>query len=243
MKKSFAICNSDHLTILKAYKKWLEANNKSKYAGRTFAEANYLSFKTLETIVEIKHQYLELLVASGFVPSDLSSKRRNYQLKDNIYELSGREMNANGENYRLLGALLCAALYPNVVKVFTPEKNFTMTAGGAVPRQPQANELKFKTNLDGYVNIHPASVNSVVGHFPSPFLVFQEKVKTSRIFIRDCTMIALLPLVLFSGRNIRIQMHGGEFIIIIDDWIIMQTESVEVIFGLEFHLKFQNRVE
>lgn len=227
-KKSFAVCFSDHLTVLKAYKKWLEANNKSRYAGRTYADENYLSLKTMETIIEIKHQYLELLVSAGFVPADLTQRRRNSQKIDNIFELSGLEMNANGENYRLLGALLCAALYPNVVKVFTPEKSFTMTAGGAVSRQPLPNELKFETNQDGYVNIHPSSVNSEVGHFPSPFLVYQEKVKTSRIFIRDCTMIALIPLVLFSGRKIRIQMHGGELIIIIDDWIIMQAESLEV---------------
>lgn len=227
-KKSFSICFSDHLTVLKAYKKWLEANNRSRYAGRTYADENYLSLKTMETIIEIKHQYLELLVSAGFVPADLTQRRRNSQKIDNIFELSGLEMNANSENYRLLGALLCAALYPNVVKVFTPEKSFTMTAGGAVSRQPLPSELKFKTNHDGYVNIHPSSVNSEVGHFPSPFLVYQEKVKTSRIFIRDCTMIALIPLVLFSGRKIRIQMHGGEFIIIIDDWIIMQAESLEV---------------
>lgn len=207
----------------------MEANNRSKYAGRSYADENYLSFKTLETIIEIKHQYLELLVASGFVPANLTSRRKNMQ-KDNILELSGTEMNANGENYRLLAALLCGALYPNVVKVFTPEKNFTKTAGGAVPRQPSANELKFKTSQDGYVNIHPSSVNSTVGHFSSPFLVYQEKVKTSRIFIRDCTMVALLPLILFSGRDISIQMHGGEFIVIIDKWIIMQTESLEVSF-------------
>lgn len=226
-KKSFAICNSDHLTILKAYKKWMEAYNRSKYSGRAYADENYLSMKTLETIIEIKHQYLELLVASGFIPIDLTSRRRNMQ-KDCISELSGPQMNVNGENYRLMGALLCAALYPNVVKVFTPEKNFTKTAGGAVPRLPMASELKFKTSQDGYVNIHPSSVNSNVGHFSSPFLVYQEKVKTSRIFIRDSTMVALLPLILFSGRSIRIQMHGGEFIIIIDNWIVMQAESIEV---------------
>lgn len=57
-KKSLAIYNSDHLTILIAYKKWLKENNKSKYAGRNYASENYLSFKTLETIVQIKHQYL-----------------------------------------------------------------------------------------------------------------------------------------------------------------------------------------
>lgn len=43
-------------------------------------------------------------------------------------------MNVNGDNKRLLSALICAALYPNVVKVLTPEKSFTMSAGGAVPR-------------------------------------------------------------------------------------------------------------
>lgn len=227
-KKSFAICNSDHLTVLKAYKKWLEASKRSKYAGKVYADENFLSWKTLETIIEIKHQYLELLVASGFVPADLTHRRRNFQQFDNIFELSGQTMNSNGENHRLLAALLCAALYPNVVKVLTPEKSFTMTSAGAMPRQPLPNELKFKTNQDGYVNIHPASVNSEIGHFASPFLVYQEKVKTSRIFIRDCTMVGLLPLVLFSGRNIRIQMHGGEFIIMLDEWIIMQAESFEV---------------
>lgn len=229
-KKSFAICNSDHLTILRAYKKWIEANKRSKYAGKVYADENYLSWKTLETIIEIKHQYLELLVASGFVPADLSKRKRNFQAFDNVIELSGHEMNENGENYRLLAALLCAALYPNVVKILTPEKSFTMTSAGAMPRVTQAKELKFKTNLDGYVNIHPTSVNSNVGHFTSPFLVYQEKVKTSRIFIRDSTMIPLLPLVLFSGRQIKIQMHGGAFIIMLDNWIVMQAESFEVIY-------------
>lgn len=228
---------------MRAYKRWLEANKKSKYGGKNFANENFLSWKTCETIIEIKHQYLELLVTSGFVPADLSHRRKNFQQFDNIFELSGSEMNVNGENYRLLAALLCAALYPNVVKVLTPEKSFTMTSGGAMPKLPSAQDLKFKTQQDGYVNIHPSSVNANVGHFASPFLVFQEKVKTSRVFIRDCTMISLLPLVLFSGRNIRIQMHGGEFIIMLDEWIIMQAESHDVRMYFEnvfqsFHLNW-----
>lgn len=229
-KKSFAICDSDHLTILRAYQRWQEADKRSRYAGRTFAEENYLSTKTLETIIEIKHQYLELLVSSGFIPTDLTKRRRGYQKYDSISELSGAEMNVNGNNFRLLGSLLCAALYPNIVKVLTPERNFTMTAGGAVPRVPSAKELKFKTSSDGYVAIHPSSVNSITGNFASPFLVYQEKVKTSRIFIRDCTMITTLSLVLFSGRKVRIQMHGDAFIIIIDDWIVIQAETLEVSF-------------
>lgn len=222
------MCNSDHLTALKAYRKWLEAHKRNTYAGKRFAENNYLSWKTLTTIIEIKHQYLELLVANGFVSADLQKRGRNYRTDDSILQLSGAEMNANGENYRLLAGLLCAALYPNVVKVFTPEKSYIVTAGGAIAREPTPNELKFKTNQDGYVNIHPSSVNSIVGNFTSPFLVYQEKVKTSRIFIRDCSMVSLLPMVLFSGGNLRIELHGGEFIMLLDDWIIIQAESHRV---------------
>lgn len=144
-------------------------------------------------------------------------------------------MNVNGDNKRLLSALICAALYPNVVKVLTPEKSFTMSAGGAVPRQPLPSELRFKTSQDGYVFIHPSSINSVIGHFPSPFLVFQEKVKTSRIYIRECTMVPLLALVLFSGSTIKIELHGGEFIILLrDDWIMMQASTHQVYVDLAF---------
>ncbi|KAJ6635028.1 putative ATP-dependent RNA helicase DHX57 [Pseudolycoriella hygida] len=223
-KKEFAMCNSDHLTVLKAYRAWLEASKKSKYAGKCYAEQSYLSIKTLETLVEIKQQFLELLVSIGFVPADIGRRRQRF--KDNVSELTGSEMNVNGENNRLLSALLCAALYPNVVKVLTPEKSFVMSAAGAVPRQPLPSELRFKTSQDGYVFIHPSSVNSVVGHFPSPFLVFQEKVKTSKIFIRECTMVPILPLVLFSGSNIDIELHGGEFILLLrGGWIMLQASS------------------
>lgn len=106
------------MTVLRAYNKWLEASKRSRYAGKVYADENFLSWKTLDTIIEIKHQYLELLVSSGFVPADLSKRKRNFRNEDNIYDLSGgKDMNSNGENYRLLAALLCAALYPNVVKV------------------------------------------------------------------------------------------------------------------------------
>ncbi|XP_055695529.1 putative ATP-dependent RNA helicase DHX57 [Lutzomyia longipalpis] len=224
-KRELAVLNSDHLTVLRAYQRWREANKRSRYSGRCFAEENFLSVPTLEMLMEIKQQFLELLVSIGFIPIDLSG-RHSRKLQDNVLELTGSEMNCNGENYRLLMGILCAALYPNVVKVLTPEKNFIMSMGGAVPRVAQPSELRFKTREDGYVTIHPSSVNSVVGHFNFPFLVFQEKVKTSRIFIRESTMVPLLPLVLFSGSDIKIELHGGDFIILLEDgWIMLQAAN------------------
>lgn len=61
-------------------------------------------------------------------------------------------MNANCNNDRLLISILCAALYPNIVKVLTPEKYYTMSASGAVPKLPSSDEIKFKTKKDGYVS-------------------------------------------------------------------------------------------
>ncbi|KAJ2951739.1 hypothetical protein O0L34_g13904 [Tuta absoluta] len=168
-----------------------------------------------------------LLADIGFVPGMPSLRSRKWQ--NQVMLLTGEELNTNGNNDKLLAAILCAALYPNVVKVLTPEKSFHMQAGGAIPRQPNPEELKFKTKTDGYVALHPSSINSTVGYFGSPYLVYQEKVKTSRVFIRECSMVPQLPLVLFSGCGLSVELHNGTFIVSLEDgWIIFQAENHEV---------------
>uniref|UniRef100_A0A182QUK8 RNA helicase n=1 Tax=Anopheles farauti TaxID=69004 RepID=A0A182QUK8_9DIPT len=235
-KRQFAIGNSDHLTMLNAYRRWMEAAQKSRYAGQCFAEENYLSTKTLTTIGEMKYQFLELLVSIGFVPIDLSGRSRaKRQQLDDLHKLTGVEINVNGSNNRLLAAILCAALYPNVAKILTPEKSFVAAAVGAMPRLPQACDLRFKTQEDGYVALHPSSVNANVGSFASPFLVYQEKIKTSRIFIRESTMVPLLPMVLFSGSDLQIELHGGDFVILLEGgWLMLQTATHRIAEMMKF---------
>ncbi|XP_063385238.1 putative ATP-dependent RNA helicase DHX57 [Cydia fagiglandana] len=226
-RKEFACSNSDQLTTLRAYRKWQLALQRSTHAALVFANEHYLSHKTLLMLGDIKHQLLGLLAAIGFVP-DMPDLRRKMR-KDSVAALTGQQLNSNGDNDKLLAAILCAALYPNVVKVLTPEKSFHMQAGGAIPRQPNADELKFKTKTDGYVALHPSSINSNVGYFNSPYLVYQEKVKTSRVFIRECSMVPQLPLVLFSGCNLSVELHNGTFIVSLEDgWIMFQVEKHEV---------------
>ncbi|KAJ8686679.1 hypothetical protein QAD02_022473 [Eretmocerus hayati] len=225
-KKEYATANSDHLTTLRVYKKWQETSARGYHAGVAFANENYLSIRVLQTLADVKHQLLELLVSIGFVPVDV---RRRPVGQDKIFEITGEDLNMNGENYNLLQGLLCAALYPNVVKVFTPEKSFQMQSSGAVPCQTKANELRLQTKEDGIVNIHPSSVNFSVGHFISPYLVYQEKFKTNRIFIREVTMVSMLSLVLFSGYGIDIELHNGTFILSLEaGWIMFAAESHRV---------------
>ncbi|XP_076282240.1 putative ATP-dependent RNA helicase DHX57 [Lasioglossum baleicum] len=222
-KKEFFTANSDHLTVLKAYKKWLEACTRSNYGGQAFANENYLSVRTLYTLADIKYQFLELLVSIGFVPINLPKRQPNV---DKVLEITGCELNVNNDNYKLLQGLLCAALYPNVVKVFTPEKSFQLQSAGAVPVQPKPEELKFQTKSDGFVSIHPSSVNFHIGHFSSPYLVFQEKIKTSKVFIKEITMVPILLLILFSGYDLNIELHNGLSIVSLEDgWILLSVES------------------
>ncbi|XP_034189503.2 putative ATP-dependent RNA helicase DHX57 isoform X1 [Osmia lignaria lignaria] len=226
IKEEFITANSDQLTILKAYKKWLESCSRSNNAGQVFANENYLSVRTLHTLADMKYQFLELLVSLGFIPIDLPKRQPNI---DKILEITGYELNVNNDNYKLLQGLLCAALYPNVVKVFTPEKSFQVQSVGAVPMQPKPKELRFQTKNDGFVNIHPSSVNFHVGHFPSPYLVFQEKMKTSKVFIKEVSMVPLLPLILFSGYELNVELHNGIFIVSLEDgWILLSVESHRV---------------
>lgn len=153
----------------------------------------------------------------------------SYKGTDGVLEATGPEANLNSDNIRLMSAMLCAALYPNVVQVRAPQGNFKMTSKGAMKMQPKANELRFLTKNDGYVNVHPSSVNYTVRHYTSPYLVYHEKVKTSRVFIRDCSMVSVYPLVLFGGGQVNVELHKGEFLISLDDgWIRFAASSHQV---------------
>jgi len=51
------------------------------------------------------------------------------------------------------------------------------------------------------VFIHPASVCFNTGNFPSPWLVYHEKVATSKVFVRDVTVASPYALLLFGGHD------------------------------------------
>lgn len=182
--------------------------------------------RTLYSLADIKYQLLELLVSIGFVPVNLPKRQPNV---DKIIEITGFELNINNDNYKLLQGLLCAALYPNVVKVVMPELVFRMLPSGAVPLPPRPEDFRFQTKNDSFVSIHPSSVNFHAANFPSPYLVYQEKVKTSKVFIKEVSMVPILPLILFSDYELKIEVHDGIFIVSLEDgWMLFDVESHRV---------------
>uniref|UniRef100_A0A8D0AIG6 Putative ATP-dependent RNA helicase DHX57 n=1 Tax=Sander lucioperca TaxID=283035 RepID=A0A8D0AIG6_SANLU len=231
-KLAFALASSDHLALLQAYKGWCCAAKNGHQAGFRYCRENFLSWRGLQEIASLKRQFAELLSDIGFIKEGLRARvieRMCSKGTDGVVEATGPEANLNSENIRLMSAMLCAALYPNVVQVRAPQGNYKMTSKGAMKMQPKANELRFMTKDDGCVHVHPSSVNYTVRHYTSPYLVYHEKVKTSRIFIRDCSMVSVYPLVLFGGGQVNMELHKGEFVISLDDgWIRFAAASHQV---------------
>ncbi|KAM7119273.1 putative ATP-dependent RNA helicase DHX57 isoform 1-T2 [Ciconia maguari] len=231
-KLEFAVGNSDYLALLQAYKGWCLSIKEGPQASYNYCRENFLSGRVLQEIASLKRQFTELLSDIGFVKEGLRARdieKKWSQGGDGVLDATGEEANSNAENIKLISAMLCAALYPNVVQVKKPEGKYQKTSTGAVKMQPKAEELKFVTKNDGYVHIHPSSVNYQTRHFESPYLVYHEKIKTSRVFIRDCSMVSVYPLVLLGGGQVHMQLQKGEFVISLDDgWIQFVAASHQV---------------
>eukprot|EP00850_Spirogloea_muscicola_P008113 SM000042S15380 [mRNA] locus=s42:611728:619499:- [translate_table: standard] len=110
-----------------------------------------------------------------------------------VYTLSGMgfiddaagsvEANKNSGDSELVKGIICGGLFPNV-------------ASG----ERRARSTMFKTVEDGQVSLHPASINAKEPLFAQPWLVFDEKMMTSSIFIRSSTGISDAALLLFGGK-------------------------------------------
>jgi ATP-dependent RNA helicase DHX57 len=121
-------------------------------------------------------------------------------------------------NGPLIKALLTAALYPQVMCVTYPQKK----GGKAV----KAESLKFHIREDSSqvveVAIHPSSVNAKEAGFDSQYLVFHEKVRTTRIYVRDCSTVSPFALMLFGGAlGAERARKGtpGDALLTVDGWI------------------------
>ncbi|XP_021336395.2 putative ATP-dependent RNA helicase DHX57 isoform X1 [Danio rerio] len=231
-KLAFSLANSDHLALMQAYKGWCNAAQSGFKAGYQYCRENFLSIRGLQEIACLKRQFAELLSDIGFVKDGLKARvieKMSSKGSDGVLEATGYEANLNSDNTKLMSAMLCAALYPNVVQVRSPQMKYKLTSKGAMKMQPKAEEQRFMTKSDGAVHIHPSSVNFSVRHYDSPYLVYHEKVKTSRVFIRDCSMVCVYPMVLFGGGQVNVELQRGQFIISLDDgWIKFAAASHEV---------------
>lgn len=78
------------------------------------------------------------------------------------------------------------------------------------------NRVSVRTKGDGEVSLHPTSICFGLPSFEHRFLLFHEKVRTTKVYIRDATMVGPYPLLLFGGK---VKVDHERAVATCDDWI------------------------
>ncbi|KAF6831859.1 ATP-dependent RNA helicase ucp12 [Colletotrichum plurivorum] len=195
----FSKGDGDLLTDLEAFRQWEEM----RYDGagqrqlRAFCDDNFLSYLTLSDISATRMQYYTALKEIGIVGSN--------------------EM-ASGRSMALLRALTASAFSPQIARIQYPDKKFTSTVSGAKELDPEARMIKYFTQENGRVFVHPSSTlfDSQGFSGSATFLSYFTMISTSKTFIRDITPFNSYTLLLFSGAITLDTLGRG---LVVDEWL------------------------
>ncbi len=234
-----ADARSDHLAIVYAYEAWIGYGND--WARRNWCRQNYVGMEAMNTIRGLRSQFTHHLIAAGFInmddddlPSINSSSSEGGSHRVSAAALPTPKHSARKGDKSLLRCVLCSGLMPRMASFVR----------GKSPH--------FITAHDSCVAVHPGSVNhglfqkaAVTGK--SIFVVYHSKVRTSRTYMHDTTLVTPFSLLLWGGgsgggaRHLRrgdidsekrsSTMKKGNIVIELDSWLRFQAdEEVAVIF-------------
>lgn len=127
-------------------------------------------------------------------------------------------MSVNGGNLQLCKAVLCAGLYPNLVKVIEDKED---SHNGGKGRGGGYNDeaVKLITREGEECALHPCSTN-FDDHSLTGYLMYHERVKTSSVYLRDCTAVSPYPLMLFGGH---LRVWHREQVVTVDNYLAFHT--------------------
>ncbi|XP_028396420.1 ATP-dependent DNA/RNA helicase DHX36-like [Dendronephthya gigantea] len=179
---------SDHLALYEAFNQWESASSHGN--AYQFCWDNFLSHSILLSIKNMKTQFAEHLCSIGFISTA---------------EPNQETANYNSNNKSLIKAVLCAGFYPNVISVYQPSS-----------RRPKLSIRQDGRNVK--VEVHPKSVNCNVPSFQSNWLIYMEKVKSTKIFIHDCSPVSPYSLLFFGGEISMATVENQE-VVTVDNWI------------------------
>eukprot|EP00178_Gracilaria_changii_P017569 TRINITY_DN500_c0_g1_i2.p1 TRINITY_DN500_c0_g1~~TRINITY_DN500_c0_g1_i2.p1 ORF type:complete len:1343 (-),score=190.46 TRINITY_DN500_c0_g1_i2:4236-8264(-) len=213
-KAKFQWGKSDLLTYVSAFNRWRELRESGvkNSAEQRFCTEHFLSRKTLLTIRDGRRRLADVLRDIGF--AEMGERVTGWE--------RGEALNKNGQNVRVLRAVICAALYPNIARIDLPQTKYREVAGGAIPLGYNSKDLKLRVKNQTRVFLHPESINFHVGNYETRWLAFYEKVLTSKMFIRDATMVSPYAILLFGG-EIGVSHQNGQMSV--DRWVIFKAPA------------------
>ncbi|XP_050404542.1 ATP-dependent RNA helicase dhx29 [Patella vulgata] len=194
-KQALSISLSDHLTLYRAFIGWKKAQNQGRNAEETYCRTNFLKRNTLLDIENVKNDLIKLVGSIGF---------------DTMSGLSKSTEQLDTGVIAMVKAVLTAGLYPNVGRVsHTPPVDACLYPD---------KKLCIVETQHASIAIHPSSVNRYME--TNGWLIYHEKVKLARVYLRDVTLISPFPLLLFGGA---IDVQHTQQLVTVDNWIKFKT--------------------
>eukprot|EP00927_Polykrikos_kofoidii_P020976 TRINITY_DN20004_c0_g1_i2.p1 TRINITY_DN20004_c0_g1~~TRINITY_DN20004_c0_g1_i2.p1 ORF type:complete len:1147 (+),score=159.47 TRINITY_DN20004_c0_g1_i2:56-3496(+) len=232
---------SDHLAVLAAYREWDQLPHQG-VDRLDFCRENFISIKTFQGMSELKRSLLQTLSEHGFVPWGLRARdiaRRGRPLNsDGVLASLTTDDGPVVENCPpvLIAALLCAALFPQVATGTMPEvkvpKRAKFEYGETDATIPQRKPKFVVRDNDTFepvkVKIHPGSVSHQEATLSSPYMLYQELVSTTGLFLRDVTPVPPLALALFGGVLSSAgtdSSKSGDVVLLVDNWIKLSVPA------------------
>uniref|UniRef100_A0A8C5EDD9 ATP-dependent RNA helicase DHX29 n=1 Tax=Gouania willdenowi TaxID=441366 RepID=A0A8C5EDD9_GOUWI len=194
-KAALAVANSDHITLYNAYLGWKKAQVEGSRADMSYCRKNFLNRTALITIDDVKHELMKMMEQAGFCSSSRPKQQQQVPVSLSKQQIS------------VLNAALTAGLYDSVARVLCTPSVDVLERVACTVETPQ-----------GKAQVHPSSVNrNLQTH---GWLLYQEKVKYTKIYLRDTTLISPFPMLLFGGD---IDIQHRERLITVDGWIHFQA--------------------
>jgi len=173
---------SDHFALNTAFVRWDEARR-----GRTadsFCRKSWLNNQVLQTIRDIRNDLIDSLRGDGFCERFAKE------------EVPAQDI----QSPQMMAALIFAGLYPNVARVDAPK-----VANDKMPILSAGSEQ---------LKLHPGSLchGRLEGLHRTNhrWICYHTKVKTSQVFMRDCTFLTPNALLLFGGDTAALNVHPVE---------------------------------
>ncbi|XP_020527145.1 DExH-box ATP-dependent RNA helicase DExH7, chloroplastic isoform X1 [Amborella trichopoda] len=228
---------SDHLLLVIAYSKWVKMlREKGTRAAQNFCRSYFLSSSVMYTIRDMRIQLGTLLADIGFINLPKVDGKSKDKL-DSWFDDINLPFNMYSKHSAIILSMLCAGLYPNVAATkegsnWAPQSSSqTHSATSAMQEPPRW----FDGRREVYV--HPSSINSSVKQFCYPFLVYLEKVETSKVFLRDTSVISPYSILLFGGP---INVHHQTGLVTIDGWLRLTAPAQTAVLFKELRLALRS---
>ena len=229
---------SDHLVMAAAVDGWRAARRGGgRKAATEFARKFCLSEQTLDMLEDMRGQFAAMLADIGFLTSGNSDGKNNNRNSgrggggrgsattssssmSNWFDDPSLRCNKYAQYPAVLKAVLFAALYPNIAVM---DDGSGSTGGSSSRSSSTAARKPCWHDGTGPVAIHPGSLCSTLesGKFHRPFLTYLEKVRTSQVYLRDCTVVSPAAVLLFGGKTVEVEHSVGR--VTLDGWLRVRT--------------------